>query len=129
MNFLKLCILCLWALPMTAAAQETTTMQEVEWDLVDAGILNHPIHGRGIEMQIKPDIMPEGLFEDEAVFGLMASLCDHYAPVVISFVRDQTGMTAPDFVAVRLLSGDGAISSYLLQAYTIVDLQCGEVLS
>ena len=134
MRFLQYFLFALLVLPVATTAQdtgaqfETGDMQEVVWDLTDAGILNHPRHGRGIEMRIKPTPMPDGLFEDEAVFGLMASLCDHYAPIVISFVRDQGGLSVPDFVAVRLISGNGSTGQYVLQAYTIDDLQCGDAL-
>jgi hypothetical protein len=101
--------------------------QDVRWELVDTGILNHSSHGQGIEMRIKPDPSPEGLFDSDNLGDIMSRLCRHYAPSVIPYVQEQTGLETPDFIAVRLISG-GGFGRYVLQAYVIADGGCGDEL-
>ncbi|PJI86280.1 hypothetical protein BC777_2648 [Yoonia maricola] len=105
-------------------AASDASAQDVRWQLVDAGVLNHSSYGTGIEMRIQPDPVPEGLFGDDNVDELLLALCNHYAPSVIPFVRQQTDIEQPNFIAVRVVSG-GAFGRYILEAYTIADGRCG----
>ena len=101
--------------------------QDVRWELKDTGVLNHSKHGKGIEMRIKPDPLPNGLFGNKNLDKLLLSLCKHYAPSVIPFVKQKTNIGTPDFIAVRIISG-GQTGRYVLQAYTISDNQCSDEL-
>lgn len=107
------------ALPVSA--------QGVEWQLVDSGVLTHSSHGRGIEMRIQPDPIPNGLFGNKDLDDLLLALCNHYAPSVIPYVQQQTDIEEPNFIAVRIVSG-GAVGRYVLETYAISDGQCGGVL-
>jgi hypothetical protein len=115
----SLCALFLTALPVLA--------QDVRWELIDTGVLDHTTHGQGIEMRIKPEPFPNGLFDSDDLSGLAAELCKHYAPSVIPYVQQQTDIGTPDFIAVRIVSG-GAFGRYFLQAYAISDDTCAEEL-
>ncbi len=108
-------------LPSLAFAQDT------RWELVDTGVLNHSVHGSGIEMRISPDTWPRGLLEAPDLPELMASLCNHYAPSVIPWVMEHADIRDPQFIAVRLISG-GSLGKYVLQAYTISQDGCGDAL-
>ncbi len=109
------------------AVPSPTSAQDVRWELVDTGVLNHSSHGQGIEMRIKPVPFPDGLFDDNNLDDLMLGLCNHYAPYVIPYVLEQTEIEAPGFIAVRIVSG-GSFGRYALQAYTISDGRCGSEL-
>ena len=109
------------AIPLTAAAQE------INWELVDTGTLDHSAHGLGVELRIQPNPVPEGLFQHEGLSEVMAAMCDHYAPLAIPYVQEQTGLGEPDFVAVRVITG-GAFGRYALQAYEVTDGDCGDEL-
>lgn len=87
-----LCILLPVAMPAFA--------QDARWELVDPGILNHSSCGEGIDMRIKPDPVPDGLFGGNDFDNLMLALCNHYAPTVIPYVIEQSGIEAPEFIAV-----------------------------
>ncbi len=110
------CILLSAAMPASA--------QDARWELVDTGVLDHSSHGEGIEMRIRPDPVPDGLFGDNDLDDLMLALCNHYAPSVIPYVIQQTDIEAPEFIAVRIVSG-GFTGRYVLQAFTISDGMCG----
>ncbi len=101
--------------------------QDIRWELKDTGLLNHSSHGKGIEMRIKPEPFPDGLFGNENLGKLLLSLCNYYAPSVIPFVKQKTDIETPDFIAVRIVSG-GVVGQYVLQAYTISDDKCGDEL-
>lgn len=101
--------------------------QDVRWELKDSGVLNHSLHGKGIEMRIEPEPFPDGLFGNENLDKLLLSLCNHYAPSVIPFVKQKTDIGIFDFIAVRIVSG-GVVGRYVLQAYTISDDKCGDKL-
>jgi len=101
--------------------------QDVQWKLVDTGVLSHSSHGKGIEMRIQPDPIPSGLFGNENLDDLLLALCKHYAPSVIPFVQQQTDMEEPDFIAVRIVSGS-AIGRYVLETFAISNGQCGGAL-
>jgi hypothetical protein len=101
--------------------------QDVRWELIDTGVLDHTSHGHGIEMRIKPEPFPNGLFDSDDLSGLTAELCKHYAPSVIPYLQQQTDIGTPDFIAVRIVSG-GTFGRYFLQAYTISDGTCAEEL-
>ncbi|TCS57595.1 hypothetical protein EDD52_1263 [Primorskyibacter sedentarius] len=103
------------ALPVSA--------QDVQWQLVDTGVLSHSSHGEGIEMGIRPDPVPNGLFANDNLGHLLLALCNHYAP----YVKQQTGIDDPNFIAVRIVSR-GAVGRYVLETYAISDGQCGGVL-
>lgn len=98
--------------------------QEVRWDLVDTGVLNHSLHGKGIEMRIKPDPVPDGLFSGENLTEVMSALCNHFAPSVIPFVKEKAGLTTPNFIAVRVISG-GFFGKYVSQAFEVSNDGCG----
>lgn len=108
-------------------AASNASAQDVQWKLVDTGVLNHSSHGKGIEMRIQPDPVPEGLFGGDNLDDLLLALCNHYAPSVIPFVLQQTDIEQPDFIAVRIVSG-GAVGRYVLEAYAIADVRCGAAL-
>ena len=108
-------------------AGSDASAQDVQWKLVDAGVLNHSSHGKGIEMRIQPDPVPEGLFGGDDLGDLLLALCNHYAPTVIPFVQQKTDIEQPEFVAVRIVSG-GAVGRYVLKAYSIADGRCGPAL-
>lgn len=101
--------------------------QDVQWKLVDTGVLSHSSRGKGIEMRIQPEPVPNGLFSNEKLDGLLLALCNHYAPSVIPFVQQQTDIDDPKFIAVRIVSG-GTLGRYVLETYAIVDGQCGDEL-
>lgn len=109
------------------SAAASVSAQDVNWQLVDTGILSHSSHGKGIEMRIKPNPMPNGLFNSENLDDLLLALCNHYAPSVIPFIQQQTEISNPDFISVRIVSG-GVAGRYILETYTISDGQCGSVL-
>lgn len=111
-------------LVLTASA---ASAQDVQWNLVDTGVLNDSSRGKGIEMRIQPVPVPEGLFGSDNLDDLMLALCNHYAPSVIPFVQQKTGIEQPDFIAVRIVSG-GAVGRYVLEAYAIADGRCGDAL-
>ncbi len=108
-------------------AASDASAQDVQWNLVDTGVLNHSSHGKGIEMRIQPDPVPEGLFGGDDLDDLLLALCNHYAPSVIPFVQQQTDIEQPEFIAVRIVSG-GAVGRYVLEAYAIEDGLCGAAL-
>lgn len=108
-------------------AAPDASAQDVQWKLVDTGVLNHSSHGKGIEMRIQPDPVPEGIFSGDNLDDLLLALCNHYAPSVIPFVQQQTDIEHPDFIAVRIVSG-GAVGRYVLKAYAIADGRCGPAL-
>jgi|GEM_PF-2575997 len=101
--------------------------QEARWELMDTGVLDHSTHGSGIEMRIKPVPWPKNLFDDPELPNLMAALCNHYAPSVIPWVKEQAGISDPEFIAVRLISG-GSVGRYVLQAFAISEGSCGDEL-
>lgn len=105
----------------------SSSAQNIQWELVDSGVLNHSHHGKGIEMRIQPNPVPEGLFGDGNLDDLLLALCNKYAPSVIPFVQQQTDIEDPDFIAVRIISG-GAFGRYVLEAYAISDGRCGSAL-
>lgn len=109
------------------AVASTASAQDVQWELVDTGVLNHSSHGKGIEMRIQPNPVPDGLFGDDNLDGILLALCNHYAPYVIPFVQQQTDIEKPDFLAVRIVSG-GAAGRYVLEAYAVSDGRCGGTL-
>ena len=108
-------------------AATAASAQGVQWSLVDTGVLNHSSRGKGIEMRIQPDPVPEGLFSDDNLDDLLLALCNHYAPSVIPFVQQQTDIKEPDFIAVRIVSG-GAVGRYVLEAYAVANGRCGAAL-
>lgn len=105
----------------------TAVAQDIEWKLVDTGVLKHSVHGNGIEMRIQPIPFLDGLFGHENLDFVVLTLCNHYAPDVIPFVQKQIDIDNPDFIAVRLVSG-GTMGIYALQAFTIVNGRCGDAL-
>lgn len=110
-----------------AFAASAASAQDVQWKLVDTGVLNHSSHGKGIEMRIQPEPVPAGLFSADNLDDLLRTLCNHYAPSVIPFVQQQTDIEKPDFVAVRIVSG-GALGQYVLEIFVISDGRCGTAL-
>lgn len=108
-----------YALPVSA--------QDVQWQLVDVGVSSHSSHGKGIEIRIQPDPVPDGLFGNERIDELLLAICNHYAPSVIPFMKQKTDIENPDFIALRVVSG-GAVGRYVLEAFAISDGQCGGVL-
>ncbi|AWI86738.1 hypothetical protein CEW88_23530 (plasmid) [Alloyangia pacifica] len=108
-------------------AASNASAQDIEWKLVDTGVLDHASHGKGIEMRIQPDPVPEGLFGGGNLDDLLLGLCNHYAPFVIPFVQQQTDIEEPEFIAVRIVSG-GVVGRYVLEAYAIEDGRCGAAL-
>ena len=58
-------------LSILALTISVASAQDVQWKLVDNGVLNHSSHGKGIEMRIKPDPILEGLFGNENLDDLL----------------------------------------------------------
>ncbi len=92
-----------------------------------AAALNHSSHGKGIEMRIQPNPVPDGLFRDESLDGILLARCNHCAPSVVLFVQQQTGIEKPDFIAGRIVSG-GAAGRNVLEASAVSDGRCGGTL-
>lgn len=113
-------ILVLWA---GASVAET-----VQWQLIDTGVLTHSTRGQGIEMRIKPEPYQSGVFDSHGLPELMAGLCGHYAPYVIPYVAEKTGLKDPQFVVVRLVSGGNVSGRYVMQAYEMSGQSCGAAL-
>ncbi len=113
---------------ITAFLASPATSQEILYNLVDTGVLNHSAHGQGIEMRIKPSSMPQGGLSGSVIEEAMVHICRHYAPSVIPFVTKQADIADPNFVAVRIISGNGIFGSYVLQAFTIENGTCGSEL-
>ncbi len=110
-----------------ALAASAAAAQDVDWKWVDTGVLNHSSHGKGIEMRIQPDPIPEGLFGDDNLDDLLLALCNHYAPSVIPFVQQHVDIEEPDFIAVRIVSG-GAVGQYVLEFFSVANGRCGAAL-
>ena len=105
----------------------SVSAQEVQWQLVDTGVLSHSLHGKGVEMRIQADPVPNDFFDKEDIGDILLDLCNYYAPTVLPFVRNKMQIEDPDFIAVRVISG-GFLGRYVLERYAIADGQCGEVL-
>lgn len=99
--------------------------QEVLYELVDTGMVNHPDHGQGIEMRVIPSAVPQDGFYGEINQLAMPSVCKHYAPSVVPFIAEKFGLTEPEFIAVRLVSDSSVFERYILTFYTIESGTCG----
>ena len=63
---------------------------QTNWKLDDVGIVKHSVHGEGVEIRIKPEPIPEGLFDQDAdLVQIFRELCSHYAPSVVPFVMEK----------------------------------------
>ncbi len=120
-QFLKISIVMMFSLALPASAQE------VRWKVVNILAQNHSTHGNGIEIHIKPDPVPDGLFDSPNLPEIMAGLCTHFAPPAIAFVKEKDATEAPDFIAVRIISG-GMFGRYVLTRYAISEGGCGDEL-
>ena len=101
---------------------------QTNWKLDDVGIVKHSVHGEGVEIRIKPEPIPEGLFDQDAdLVQIFRELCSHYAPSVVPFVMEKVDIEAPEYVAVRIVSGK-AFGRYILQAFEFSDNTCGDEL-
>ena len=120
----KLWIAILFAASIASPAES----QEILYELVDSGVLEHSVHGQGIEMRIKPSAMPQGGLQGEVVKEALVHICRHYAPSVIPFVIEQANISDPQFVSVRVVSGNSTFGRYILQVYTIKNGTCGSEL-
>ncbi|WP_368186347.1 hypothetical protein [Aestuariibius sp. HNIBRBA575] len=112
---------------MTFSLALPVAAQDVQWNLVDTGVAMHSVHGRGAEMRIQPIPVPEGLFQDERLDGLMHGLCNHFAPLVIPHLKKNMDIETFDFISVRIVSG-GVFGRFVLTAYEITEDGCGDPL-
>lgn len=117
--------LCLSILASLISIGGPVSSQEVKYELVASGLLTHSIHGKGIVMRIKPSSMPQGGLEGDIIQQAMVQICRHYAPSVIPFVIEETDLSEPEFVAVRIISGNSVFGRYILKAYEIENGTCG----
>ncbi len=102
--------------------------QDVQWKLVDSGVLRHSTLGKGIEMRIEPWPVAHGLPSAEEVEPLTLAICNHYAPSVVPFVKDKSRLKEPQFIAVRIVTG-GSFGRYVLQVFALDEETCGEPLN
>jgi hypothetical protein len=102
--------------------------QEVLYELVDTGMLSDPERGQGIEMRVNPSAVPQDGFYGETNQLAMPAICKHYAPSVIPFIAEKTGLTEPEFIAVRLISSNSAFGRYILEFYAVENGTCGDEL-
>ena len=116
---ISLVITALWAL--TAGP---VTSQEIRFDVKDVGVLNHNIHGEGVVIVVQPDEMPVGGIRGPVITGAVGGLCNAFANQALTYVEEQVGLSDPDFVGVRIVSG-GSFGRYHFQAYSIIDGGCG----
>ncbi len=59
---------------------------------------------------------------------MLLPICNHYAPHVVPFILQQTDLTDPQFIAVRIVTG-GSFGRYVLQLYELDGGKCGEKLN
>jgi hypothetical protein len=60
---------------------------------------------------------------------LLSGLCNHYAPFVIPYVQEQTGLEDSEFIAVRLISGGTAFEVMccnLVLSQILLKFECGD---
>ncbi|MBE9637593.1 hypothetical protein [Salipiger mangrovisoli] len=108
--------------PAVLSAEEN---QKVELKLADVGVSTHSEYGKGVELQIRSDaVLPDGTVEGKFP-ELSAAICNYYAPRVLPLIAQQAQLTAPDFIGVKLLLGNGMVGKYLFQAYAVEDGSCG----
>ena len=96
--------------------------QELNFELTDTGVLKHSEYGTGIEMRITPNAMPSADILDD----VMRDLCNHFAPSVIPFVASQTGVSAPEFLSVRLTTTGGIFGRYATEFFRVDGDSCGD---
>ena len=113
------------AIVMVATFAAPAAGQDISFELIDSGVLTHSVHGQGIEMRIKPSAMPPGGLRGDIMQEMMLPICKHYAPSIIPFVIANGNISEPDFIAVRVVSGNANSGAYVLQAFTIEDGTCG----
>jgi len=102
--------------------------QEIQYKLIDAGVLTHNKHGKGIELRIQPSALPtEGLAGIKQ--DTLANVCRFYAPKVIPIVKKKTGFSEAQFVGVRVVSGNSSVGQYVLQVYALENDTCGAELN
>jgi len=101
--------------------------QQIGFDVKDVGVLNHTTHGEGVVIVVQPKAMPAGGFQSPEITGAVDQLCDAFGPRALELVEEQAGLSDPDFVGVRIISG-GAFGRYFFQAYAVVGGGCGEPL-
>jgi hypothetical protein len=102
--------------------------QDVQYVLVDSGVLSHPEHGKGIEMRVTAGVLPDDGFYGETNQLAMPHICKHYAPSIIPFLAEKLGMIEPAFIAVRLTSSQLFIDRYMLEFFTVENGTCGDKL-
>lgn len=104
-----------------------SSAQDVQWELVASGVIETAEQGTGIEMRVRATPVPEELLAGPDMPLLLAAICDHYGPDVLRFVRDQSGLETPTFIAVRVLTGD-RLDASVFQAFEVDGSGCGEPL-
>ncbi|MEY8099151.1 hypothetical protein AB9F29_17260 [Falsihalocynthiibacter sp. S25ZX9] len=114
--------------PILTILAAPVASQEILYELVDTGILTDPERGQGIEMRVKPSGVPNDGFFGESNQLALPTVCKHYAPSVIPFIADKFGLTEPEFIAVRLVSGSSIFGKYILEFYAIQNGTCGDEL-
>ncbi|RVU38924.1 hypothetical protein EOI86_06575 [Hwanghaeella grinnelliae] len=102
--------------------------QNVDWKLLDSGVLVDTAHGKGVEMRIQPEPMVDGLFDSPEIGRIMVLLCNHYVPYVLPYVTEKFDMDKADFISVRLLSGGAVFGRYIQEFYAVSDDGCGAAL-
>lgn len=100
--------------------------EEITYNLVDTGVSKHSKYGTGIEMRIRAGTKPPGGFSSPEFKHVLVRLCDHFAPAVIPFVKEKTGLENPEFITVRVTVGNRFFGQYVLQTYEIENGSCGK---
>ncbi|MEN8917963.1 MAG: hypothetical protein ABF254_05120 [Octadecabacter sp.] len=110
---------------ITVAMTSTSVMaQEIRFDVRDFGVLDHSIYGRGVVVIVQPNLMPNAGIHSPQITGAVDALCEAYGPRAISLVEERQGLTEPDFVGIRIVTG-GPVGSYYFQAYEVLDDDSG----
>ncbi|WP_136661122.1 hypothetical protein [Nitratireductor sp. XY-223] len=119
-------VFALVALALLLQPAASWASEEITYNLVDTGVSKHSLYGTGIEMRIKASANPPGGFSTPAFKQVLDRLCDHFAPAVIPFVKEKTGLENPEFISVRVTAGNRFFGRYVLQTYEIEDGSCGK---
>jgi len=102
--------------------------EEINYKLVDTGVASEPKLGQGIEMRFTAESFPEGGMTGPALAEHMQLMCTQFAPQIIPFVREKSGIAEFSFLAVRVSVGGRFLGRYVREKYRIEGEGCGGVL-
>ncbi|MEO0938115.1 MAG: hypothetical protein AAFY38_08170 [Pseudomonadota bacterium] len=112
---------------LSLLAANAVTARDVHYKLVDTGVQTHSTHGTGIEMRVELTDAPPDFFTSDALEPAMQHMCAQFAPSVVPWVKQQTGLESADFIAVRVVTG-GILGRYALERYALTANGCGSAL-